>query len=218
MRRALDARRARPAYRSAPTRASAACCSTPTGATVAEGYHRGAGTPHAEVDALRRGRRRRPGRDRRRHPRALQPHRPHRAVRAGAGRRPAYAGWCFAQPDPNPVAAGGAATLRAAGVEVEGGLLARRGPRAQPGLDVRRRARPAVRDLEVRHHPRRPQRRRRRHQPLGHLAAARRDTHRLRGAVRHDAGRHRHRRGRRPAADRPRRGRRAAAATSRCAR
>ena len=29
----------------------------------------------------------------------------------------------FAQPDPNPVAAGGAAHLRAAGVEVEGGLL-----------------------------------------------------------------------------------------------
>ena len=29
----------------------------------------------------------------------------------------------FAQPDPNPVAAGGADTLRAAGVEVESGLL-----------------------------------------------------------------------------------------------
>ena len=47
------------------------------------------------------------------------------------------------------------------------GLLADEAPRAQPGVDVRRRARPAVRDLEVRHHPRRPQRRRGRHQPLG---------------------------------------------------
>ena len=42
--------------------------------------------------------------------------------------------------------------------------------------------------------------------------AARLDTHRLRAAVRRDAGRHRHGRGRRPRADRPRRGRRAAAA------
>ena len=64
-----------------------------TGAIVAEGWHRGAGTPHAEVDALeqaapsRRTRRRRP--HRRRHPRALQPHRPHRPVqrRAARGRR-----------------------------------------------------------------------------------------------------------------------------------
>ena len=37
----------------APTRASAACSSTPTARTVAEGWHRGAGSPHAEVDALR---------------------------------------------------------------------------------------------------------------------------------------------------------------------
>lgn len=92
------------------------------GATVAEGFHRGAGAPHAEVDALQR---------------------------AGAAARGATAvvtlepcdhtgrtGPCsvalleagvrrvvFAQADPNPVAAGGAARLRAAGVEVEGGLL-----------------------------------------------------------------------------------------------
>ena len=47
--------------------------------------------------------------------------------------------------------------------------------------------------------------------------AARLDTHRLRGLVRHDAGRHPHRRGRRPRAHRPRRagpaGRRPAAAS-----
>jgi diaminohydroxyphosphoribosylaminopyrimidine deaminase/5-amino-6-(5-phosphoribosylamino)uracil reductase len=93
------------------------------GTVVGEGYHRGAGTDHAEVDAL---------------------------AAAGAAARGATAvvtlepcdhtgrtGPCtrallragvrrvvHAVPDPNPVAAGGAATLRAQGVEVEAGLLA----------------------------------------------------------------------------------------------
>jgi diaminohydroxyphosphoribosylaminopyrimidine deaminase/5-amino-6-(5-phosphoribosylamino)uracil reductase len=92
------------------------------GIAVAEGHHRGAGTPHAEADAL---------------------------AHAGAAARGTTAivtlepcnhtgrtGPCaekliaagvrrvvFAQPDPNPVAAGGAAALRAAGVEVDSGLL-----------------------------------------------------------------------------------------------
>ncbi len=95
------------------------------GATVAEGHHRGAGTPHAEADAL-----------------AV-------LVAAGGSARGTTAvvtlepcdhtgrtGPCaralvaagvrrvvFALPDPNPVAAGGARTLRAAGVEVQEGLL-----------------------------------------------------------------------------------------------
>lgn len=95
---------------------------TPAGDVIAEGHHRGAGTPHAEADAL---------------------------ARAGAAARGATAvvtlepcdhtgrtGPCslaliaagvrrvvFAQSDPNPVAAGGAERLRAAGVEVVAGLL-----------------------------------------------------------------------------------------------
>jgi diaminohydroxyphosphoribosylaminopyrimidine deaminase/5-amino-6-(5-phosphoribosylamino)uracil reductase len=93
------------------------------GRTIAEGFHRGAGSPHAEVDAL---------------------------SRAGAAARAATAvvtlepcnhtgrtGPCalalvdagvrrvvIAQRDTNPVAVGGADTLRAAGVEVETGVLA----------------------------------------------------------------------------------------------
>jgi diaminohydroxyphosphoribosylaminopyrimidine deaminase/5-amino-6-(5-phosphoribosylamino)uracil reductase len=93
------------------------------GRTVAEGYHRGAGSPHAEADAL---------------------------ARAGAAARGATAvvtlepcnhtgrtGPCsralvvagvrrvvVAQRDTNPVATGGLETLRAAGVDVETGLLA----------------------------------------------------------------------------------------------
>lgn len=93
------------------------------GEVVAEGHHRGAGTPHAEVDAL---------------------------ARAGGAARGATAvvtlepcnhtgrtGPCsealveagvarvvLAQTDPNPVAAGGTAALRAAGIEVVTGLMA----------------------------------------------------------------------------------------------
>ena len=62
----------------------AASCSRTTAATVAEGHHRGAGTPHAEADALARAGSGCPRHHRRGDPRALQPHRPHRTVR---GRR-----------------------------------------------------------------------------------------------------------------------------------
>jgi len=93
------------------------------GRTVAEGYHRGAGTPHAEADALARAG------DAARGTTAvvtLEPCRhtgrtgpcADRLVAAGV-RRVVYA-----QTDPNPVAAGGGEALRAAGVEVEAGLLA----------------------------------------------------------------------------------------------
>lgn len=95
----------------------------PTGASIAEGFHRGAGTPHAEVAAL---------------------------AAAGAAARGATAvvtlepcnhtgrtGPCvdallaagvtrvvLAQSDPNPLAAGGADRLAAAGVDVVRGVLA----------------------------------------------------------------------------------------------
>ncbi|WP_447645781.1 bifunctional diaminohydroxyphosphoribosylaminopyrimidine deaminase/5-amino-6-(5-phosphoribosylamino)uracil reductase RibD [Nocardioides zeae] len=98
----------------------------PDGTVLAEGYHRGAGTPHAEVDALSA------------------------AAAAGADVHGATAvvtlepcnhtgrtGPCaqallaagvarvvVGQPDPNPVAAGGASTLREAGVDVVTGVLA----------------------------------------------------------------------------------------------
>ncbi len=97
----------------------------PEGAVVAEGYHRGAGTPHAEVDALTRA-----------------------GSRAGGGtavvtlepcNHTGRTGPCaealisagvhrvvFAQSDPTEAAAGGAETLRAAGIEVVGGVLADR--------------------------------------------------------------------------------------------
>jgi len=92
------------------------------GTVLAEGFHRGAGTPHAEADALSHAG------DRARGATAVVTLEPcnHtgrtgpcavRLVEAGVRRV------VFAQPDPNPLAAGGAATLRAAGIEVEAGLL-----------------------------------------------------------------------------------------------
>src|SRR3954462_7979021 len=85
-----------------------------TGATIAEGYHRGAGSPHAEADALARAGGRAGGTP------AVVPLEP--------CAHPGRTGPCavalpeagvrrvvFAQADPNPVAAGGGALLREAG-------------------------------------------------------------------------------------------------------
>lgn len=92
------------------------------GGVVAEGFHRGAGTPHAEADALTRAG------DAARGTTAVVTLEPcnhtgrtgpcaQALIRAGV-RRVVYA-----QSDPNPLASGGAETLRAAGIEVEHGLL-----------------------------------------------------------------------------------------------
>ena len=95
----------------------------PDGVPVAEGFHRGAGTPHAEVDALRRAG------DRARGATAvvtLEPCNhtgrtgPCAEALLGAG----VVRVVYAQDDASPNARGGAERLRAAGVDVEGGLLA----------------------------------------------------------------------------------------------
>ncbi len=92
------------------------------GRTVAEGHHRGAGTPHAEADALARAGERARGTTA---VVTLEPCNhtgrtgPCAEALVAAGVRRVV----FAQPDPNPEAAGGATTLRAAGVDVESGLL-----------------------------------------------------------------------------------------------
>lgn len=92
------------------------------GATVAEGFHRGAGTPHAEADALIRAQAAARGTT------AVVTLEPcNHTGRTGPCAQALVAAGVrrvvFAQADPNPVARGGAESLRAAGIEVVGGLL-----------------------------------------------------------------------------------------------
>jgi len=92
------------------------------GTTVAEGFHRGAGTRHAEADALANAG------DAARGTTAvvtLEPcnHTGRTGPCAQALVEAGVAKVVFGQADPNPVARGGAETLRDAGVVVEGGLL-----------------------------------------------------------------------------------------------
>jgi diaminohydroxyphosphoribosylaminopyrimidine deaminase/5-amino-6-(5-phosphoribosylamino)uracil reductase len=91
------------------------------GRTVAEGYHRGAGTAHAEADALARAG------DAARGATAVVTLEPcHHTGRTGPCSEALLAAGVrrvvFAQGDPNPLAAGGATRLREAGVEVVEGL------------------------------------------------------------------------------------------------
>ncbi|QNN55165.1 bifunctional diaminohydroxyphosphoribosylaminopyrimidine deaminase/5-amino-6-(5-phosphoribosylamino)uracil reductase RibD [Nocardioides mesophilus] len=94
----------------------------PDGTTVAEGHHRGAGTPHAEVDALARA-----GRHARGATAVVTLEPCNHTGRTGPCSRAlieaGVARVVYAQSDANPVAVGGAGTLRAAGVDVEGGLM-----------------------------------------------------------------------------------------------
>ena len=91
------------------------------GVVLGRGYHHGAGTPHAEVEALRdagaaaRGATAVVSLEPCRHTGRTGPC-TQALIEAGIGRV------VFAQPDPTEQASGGAAVLRDAGVQVEGGL------------------------------------------------------------------------------------------------
>ncbi|MEU1403026.1 bifunctional diaminohydroxyphosphoribosylaminopyrimidine deaminase/5-amino-6-(5-phosphoribosylamino)uracil reductase RibD [Streptomyces sp. NPDC005728] len=92
------------------------------GTPVGEGFHRGAGQPHAEIEALA------VAGDRARGGTAvvtLEPcaHQGRTGPCAEALLRAGIARVVYAVPDPNPTAAGGAPRLRDAGVEVTGGVL-----------------------------------------------------------------------------------------------
>ncbi|MFF0585495.1 bifunctional diaminohydroxyphosphoribosylaminopyrimidine deaminase/5-amino-6-(5-phosphoribosylamino)uracil reductase RibD [Streptomyces sp. NPDC003781] len=94
----------------------------PDGTTVATGVHRGPGTPHAEVDALRRAGGRQHGTT------AVVTLEPcdHQGRTGPCSRALIEAGVrrvLYAVADPNRVAAGGARRLADAGIEVVGGVL-----------------------------------------------------------------------------------------------
>lgn len=98
------------------------------GTTVAEGWHRGAGTPHAEAMALAAA-----GSRARRTTAVVTLEPCNHTGRTGPCARAlvdaGVARVVFAQADPTATASGGAATLRAAGIDVEQGLLADRAGR-----------------------------------------------------------------------------------------
>ncbi len=95
----------------------------PDGTTIAEGCHRGAGTPHAEIDALTQA-----GAAARGATAVVTLEPCNHTGRTGpcsqALRAAGVARVVYAQADPNPIAAGGAAALRSAGVDVERGPFA----------------------------------------------------------------------------------------------
>jgi diaminohydroxyphosphoribosylaminopyrimidine deaminase/5-amino-6-(5-phosphoribosylamino)uracil reductase len=95
----------------------------PDGAPIAEGYHRGAGHPHAEVDALIGAGERARGATA---VVTLEPcnHTGRTGPCADALLAAGIARVVYAQQDGNAVARGGGEALRAAGVDVEGGVLA----------------------------------------------------------------------------------------------
>lgn len=92
------------------------------GTTVAEGYHRGAGHPHAEADALLNA-----GETARGATAVVTLEPCNHTGRTGPCAQALVAAGVrrvvFAQPDPNLVASGGADTLRAADIDVASGLL-----------------------------------------------------------------------------------------------
>ncbi|GGV63512.1 riboflavin biosynthesis protein RibD [Streptomyces thermoviolaceus subsp. apingens] len=114
------------------------------GTAVGEGFHRGAGQPHAEVEALAAAG------DRARGGTAvvtLEPcaHHGRTGPCAEALLRAGIARVVYAVPDPNPTAAGGARRLLDGGVEVVGGVLRAEAERGNElWLTAQRRGRPAV--------------------------------------------------------------------------
>jgi len=123
MRRALDLART-PGVPLGPNPRVGCVLLAPDGSEVAEGYHRGAGTPHAEVAALTEA-----GAAARDATAVVTLEPCHHTGRTGPCTEALLAAGVrrvlFAQPDPNPVATGGEAALRAAGVAVDFGLLER---------------------------------------------------------------------------------------------
>ena len=168
---------------------------------VGEGFHERAGEAHAEVNALRAAGSQGGGRDRVRHARAVRSPRPHAAVCRGAARRE---GEARRRGDGRPEPEGFGAGLRRAPRRRCRGRLrpARgRGARAERGLRVAHDPRPALGPAQGRRDPGREDRARERREPVDHRRGRTRRRPSLARTGLRDPHRHRHRQGRRPAAD-----------------
>jgi diaminohydroxyphosphoribosylaminopyrimidine deaminase/5-amino-6-(5-phosphoribosylamino)uracil reductase len=116
----------------------------PDGRTLAEGYHRGAGTAHAEVAALAAAGERARGATA---VVTLEPcdHTGRTGPCSEALLAAGVARVVYAVEDPNPMAAGGARRLQSAGVQVEGGVLSEPAERLnQAWVFAQRHGRPYV--------------------------------------------------------------------------
>ncbi len=124
MRRALVAA-GEPGIPTAPNPRVGCVLLSPAGEVLAVGRHRGAGTPHAEVDALAQLDSLGASADGSTAVVTLEPcnHRGRTGPCAVALVEAGVARVVYAQTDPNPVAAGGTSVLEAAGVEVVRGVL-----------------------------------------------------------------------------------------------
>ncbi|CAN5418446.1 bifunctional diaminohydroxyphosphoribosylaminopyrimidine deaminase/5-amino-6-(5-phosphoribosylamino)uracil reductase RibD [soil metagenome] len=120
MRAALESARA--VRRTLPNPRVGCVLLTPDGEEISRGVHMGAGSNHAEIDALVKAQLSTQGATA---VVTLEPcnHFGRTGPCAQALIRAGVARVVYAQSDPNPVAAGGAEALRAAGVEVESGLM-----------------------------------------------------------------------------------------------
>lgn len=117
------------------------------GAVIAEGWHRGAGTPHAEAAALADAATRGVSVDGSTAVVTLEPcsHTGRTGPCAQALIAAGVSRVVIAVPDPNPVASGGAAQLREAGIDVEVGVGGEQVARMlEPWLVAVRRGRPFV--------------------------------------------------------------------------
>jgi len=179
MRRAI-ALAARASARPAPTRGRLPSAGR-EGDVVGEGFHAYAGGPHAEIVALAQaGARARGGTA----VVTLEPcnHTGRTGPCAQALITAGVTRVVIAVDDPTPVAAGGAAALRGAGIQVETGV--RRYEAEQGNVAwLTACAGPAVCDLEVRGHARRPLGRRGRTSQWITSAPARTDVHTLRSTM-----------------------------------
>ncbi|WP_369375564.1 bifunctional diaminohydroxyphosphoribosylaminopyrimidine deaminase/5-amino-6-(5-phosphoribosylamino)uracil reductase RibD [Promicromonospora sp. Populi] len=145
MRRALSLAAHGPAY--GPNPRVGCVLLDSDGRTVAEGFHRGAGTPHAEAAALADARSRDIDLRGTTAVVTLEPcaHHGRTGPCADALIEAGIAVVHVAVPDPNPLATGGADRLQAAGIEVTTGLLADEGEDLlRPWLHAIRTGRPYV--------------------------------------------------------------------------
>ena len=216
MRRALEIARRGPA--NGPNPRVGCVLLSPAGELIGEGWHRGAGTPHAEVAALTDAAERGTSTRGATAVVTLEPcnHTGRTGPCSEALLDAGVARVVVSVRRPQPRRRRGSRAAACRGRRGRDRAAGRRGTGTPGRLAALRRARSPVRHAEDRHLAGRAHRRRRRLEPVDHLGGLAAPRARPARRGRRHRGRHRHRAGRRPVADRTQRRRGAARSTSRC--